>query len=294
MNTKQAFNKLANLINQPSFLIGLALLVALLCAALTYQRLDIAPTDDQHTQATPAPKEPISSTLPIAEIIDLALFGSLKKDQQNVPKQQHIPKTNLKLVLKGTFSHTDSEQAGALIATSKRERAKLYAVDDKLPGNATLKEVHSSHVVLSRGGRLEKLLFLRNITGSTQTADNNDRGNNVASASNSAYEPPQSTTPTAPPAKMSLLEIRSQINNPKSKPVSRDNRAEDSESNIAANKSDISEDYNDEYYDDYDDGYEYDDDYDYEYEEDYDEEEEVPDNPMRTKSLLEIKALMGN
>jgi len=141
-------------------LAGLVVLVVLACAANTYQRV-ATPAHNQPQKVQTTSAALANTGLSIPNILAMQLFGSASNQSQTESNPQDIPKTNLKLVLKGAFSHSDAKQASALIATDKGKRAELYAIDSVLPGNATLKEVHPSYVVLSRAGRLEKLLFYR-------------------------------------------------------------------------------------------------------------------------------------
>jgi len=171
------------------------LLVAVICVATTYQRV-VIPLENQPQKALTASAALVNTGLPIREIIAMNLFGATSSEIQAVSNHQDIPETNLKLILKGAFSHSSPEQASALIATDKSKRAELYFIDAELPGNATLKEVHPNYVVLNRAGRLEKLLFFRS-QGLIDPVRNNvhrsqSQNNNAAPA---AYAPPQQATP---------------------------------------------------------------------------------------------------
>lgn len=84
------------------------------------------------------------------------LFGKGASQQQVV--QKHIPKTNLRLILKGAFANANDKLSSAIIEGSNR-RADLYRVGDSLPGQAKLHKVKSNHVIISRNGVLETLHF---------------------------------------------------------------------------------------------------------------------------------------
>jgi general secretion pathway protein C len=66
------------------------------------------------------------------------------------------PETRLKLTLRGAFASDEPAYARAIIA-DQRGQEEMYAVGDKLPGNAELSEIQTSRVILMRGGRYETL-----------------------------------------------------------------------------------------------------------------------------------------
>ena len=86
------------------------------------------------------------------------LFGEAA--QEAAPVQAAVPvdapDTRLKLVLRGAFSSGDEVFSRAIIA-DPRGNEEMYAIGDKLPGNAELREVHADRVILLRGGRYETL-----------------------------------------------------------------------------------------------------------------------------------------
>lgn len=170
MNRQPLPAKIFGFTSQPSILFGLVILVAIACAVVAYQRINI-PTQNQHQTSAATSEQLINSGLSSAEIIAMDMFGSTVIEAQDVVDHQSIPETNLKLLLKGAFSHRDPKHASALIASAKNRRAELYFIDAELPGNAILKEVHPNYVVLSRAGRLEKLLFFRDQGLTDQSRD---------------------------------------------------------------------------------------------------------------------------
>ncbi len=101
---------------------------------------------------------------PLAKLSDFELlFGSSqRKDIQNTLSD--IPKTQLNLSLHGALGNVkgsvkrDAYAKGSAIIQSNNTE-KVYEVGDRLPGGATLSEVHSTYVVINRDGHLEKLAF---------------------------------------------------------------------------------------------------------------------------------------
>lgn len=168
MNTSALPDKLTNLITQPVLLVAIIVLVAAACITTSYQRLSL-PTSQQTASIQSTTHTNSNATLSSAEIIALNLFGAPSSTVQVEKRREDIPETKLKLVLKGAFSHSDQNQASALIASDRGKRAELFTVGDELPGKAILEEVYADYVVLKRGIQLEKLQFSRNIEGSEKS-----------------------------------------------------------------------------------------------------------------------------
>lgn len=140
--------------------------VVLLWAALLVYRGNGLVSFDSHPEApnpvVAASALPGTRALSAEQMAALDLFGRAKTDQPiTATPVEDIPKTKLKLVLKGAFTSSTNEVSSALIATDKRNKARRYFIGDQVPGNALLHQVQANHVVLKRGGRLEKLLFPR-------------------------------------------------------------------------------------------------------------------------------------
>ncbi|MBL6689233.1 MAG: hypothetical protein ISP91_02455 [Pseudomonadales bacterium] len=94
------------------------------------------------------------------KVSNLELFG---KAEEKVTVQEVIdaPETKLNLELQGVFIAEDDERSTAIVG-QKNKTGELYAIGDKLPGNATLSAVFEDHVLLKRGTRMEKLMFSDN------------------------------------------------------------------------------------------------------------------------------------
>lgn len=108
------------------------------------------------------------------------LFGNATLAPANTPAAHRaLPKTQLKLVLSGTFTHHDHNKSSALIGNNARQ-SKRYRVGDTLPGGAELIAVHKGSVTLRRQGRDELLQFARRKTSAshppTRTASINRQG----------------------------------------------------------------------------------------------------------------------
>ena len=96
--------------------------------------------------------------IPIERIVAMNLFGEPTRDP--VPRTETLSETKLSLVLHGVFVADKADASTALIS-QRNNNPKLYAISDRLPGNARLEEVHRDRVVVSRGGVRENLSFKR-------------------------------------------------------------------------------------------------------------------------------------
>ncbi len=91
-----------------------------------------------------------------ARIAQKNLFGQSGTAPQSKKEITHAPKTRLDLVLRGVLAHTPAEKALAMISRGSG-RQEVYAIGDKLPGDAELAEVHPDRVIIEYQGRYETL-----------------------------------------------------------------------------------------------------------------------------------------
>ena len=96
-------------------------------------------------------------TQPTFKVSSLELFGRLEV-ADTLPQALDAPETKLNLELQGIFIAQDVKLSTAIVA-QKNKTGELFAIGDKLPGNATLAAVFEDHVLIRRGTRIEKLLF---------------------------------------------------------------------------------------------------------------------------------------
>ncbi len=107
----------------------------------------------------------LSSPAPV-NIAQYHIFGS---PQQLYDVPINASQTSLDLILNGTMSSADTSTGMAYISSVQGEQ-KMFKVGAKVFNLATLKEIHSDHVVLSHNGRDERLsLSDENITITTTT-----------------------------------------------------------------------------------------------------------------------------
>lgn len=121
----------------------------------------VQPLQEQTSSAQQS-SHPIAAqpSRPQRNVSEYKLFGTPTKEEAapQIAETENLPKTNLRLILRGASSSGDINKASALIEGPDKETLK-YVVNDTLPGNAKLKSVYEKRVVIERNGRLENLYF---------------------------------------------------------------------------------------------------------------------------------------
>lgn len=98
----------------------------------------------------------------IDHVTALNLFGDASRSQLNptATVTESLKETRLNLELVGVFAaSTDDPEDSAALISEKRGTAKLFRINERVPGNATLVEVFADGVVLERSGKRELLRF---------------------------------------------------------------------------------------------------------------------------------------
>jgi len=153
-------NRLA--LQQKAPVIILVLLIAAMLLTLAIQAYEFfMPINSQpQEQAKKSQNITPQQSRPERKIDQYKLFGTpVDTNQQTAAvKTENLPKTNLRLLLRGVSASTETNRASALIEGPDKETLK-YSINDTLPGNAKLKSVHEKRIVIERNGRLENLYF---------------------------------------------------------------------------------------------------------------------------------------
>lgn len=68
-----------------------------------------------------------------------------------------LPQTQLQLNLQGTIVSVKSPQNSYALISADGQTAKIYHIDDRLPGDAILKNIFKDSVVLEYNGQLQSL-----------------------------------------------------------------------------------------------------------------------------------------
>ncbi len=137
----------------------MATLVWVLFPPPAWERDD--PGDTEMRRATPT-----AGSAPL-NLGGLHLFGKVQaRGESPVPATREAPETKLRLTLRGVVATGDPALARAIISGPAGEE-KYYALDDKLPGGAVLKEIGADRVILqTRAGRMETLRLPKKFGGS--------------------------------------------------------------------------------------------------------------------------------
>jgi len=137
--------------------------------------------------SVPAPVTDRTSTT-LAALKNAAVFGRIGGTDQPI-----VATSATHLSLAGVIAETDPAAGQAIIA-DLGSPAKVYRVGNTLPGNLVLRAVHADHVILDRGGALERLDLPRQLTpgGSLDPA---------------AANPPQGAIPQALSAETGLANV---------------------------------------------------------------------------------------
>ncbi len=116
------------------------------------KRLEYAPQTLQPITRSNAPQYNAN------DIVSANLFGDPKPKKEVV---KNIPKTNLNLKLIGVLWASDENFARVIIQSGSK-KANLYGIGEKIQGaNASVKEIHSNEILISRNGATEKLSLVK-------------------------------------------------------------------------------------------------------------------------------------
>lgn len=133
----------------------LVILVAYQASRLTW--LVLAPGSASPGSGIAPPPRGLAAVAPTPDyggaIAERHLFGEAPTATAEAPEE--APETKLNLQLLGLFATADG--GGLAIVASGGRNAQVYAVEETLPGGATLKQVLADRVILERDGQLETL-----------------------------------------------------------------------------------------------------------------------------------------
>ncbi|MBZ2168180.1 type II secretion system protein N [Marinobacter sp. F4216] len=132
---------------------------------------------------------------PEVNLASLELFGTASKEGEiKAVDTENLPKTNLRLFLRGVLA-ADGEFPGSALIEDSKGNTDAYLVGDELPGNASLRSVHPNRVIIERSGKLENLFFPEDDNRSgLSVASNNSAPPSRSSTQNSQPSPTQSTS----------------------------------------------------------------------------------------------------
>jgi general secretion pathway protein C len=150
--------------------------------------------------AVSAGSAPAQRPVPQIALFSLQLFGNTQANDPGVQQNtENLPETNLRLTLRGVLAAA-GDFAGSALIEDDRNNTDAYLVGDTLPGNATLRSVHPSRIIIERSGKLENLYF--------PEIDNRSGFSAVAGKTQS---PQPASVPTAPTNEQRRAEIRERL-----------------------------------------------------------------------------------
>jgi general secretion pathway protein C len=128
-------------------------LAGLLWLAGGHNSARLHPPPPRATRAAPA--------VDVGQLASLNLFGAAPVATATAGEAANAPDTTLQLRLAGVFVNVDPDQSSAIVAERNNPAApaKVYHINDSLPGGATLAEVHDDRILLRRGAGSEILRF---------------------------------------------------------------------------------------------------------------------------------------
>ncbi|HFE32149.1 MAG TPA: type II secretion system protein GspC [Gammaproteobacteria bacterium] len=164
------------------------LVVVLLAKALASLTWTLLPAPEEGMAGAilpgvvPVQARPASARVSALTIERLHLFGEAEKAAPKpMAKVVDAPDTRLNLKLRGVLASNNPAIARAIIADGKGQE-DAYAVDDKLPGDAVLKEIHGDRIILQYRGRLETLRLPKEANGMAGNRSVTGGGRNGRSA----------------------------------------------------------------------------------------------------------------
>ncbi len=138
----------------------LAILLGYLLAGLVLGLLPVNTSntlDNEVVVSSGKTKTPVNKQHVGIRISQKHVFGRASSDSTTTERpKEAAPETRLNLFLQGVLAFSPPELAMAIIRSGNGDE-KIYNIDDKIIGQATLKEVHPEHVIISRNGKLETL-----------------------------------------------------------------------------------------------------------------------------------------
>ncbi len=160
----------------------LILLVALIAWSLWESALFFMSPPEEKSSQVPSDlgTNNVSDVGSIDHITSLNLFGDASRAQLNstATVTESLVETRLNLELIGVFAASDDDpQDSAALISEKRGTAKLFRINERVPGNATLIEVFADRVVIERAGKRELLRFPTTQSNFTPQAESG-RGTN--------------------------------------------------------------------------------------------------------------------
>lgn len=141
----------------------------------------IAPVSDNSTLRN----QSLSIRQKINRIVAAELFGSAQKEAVKLAPVEvaDAPESTLNYKLRGIYYSEDKELASAILQINNKE-TKYFRLGDEIDANIYVKQINQDHILISRQGRLEKLVLEkpRANTKAARASAINRRGINTSPA----------------------------------------------------------------------------------------------------------------
>lgn len=123
----------------------------------------------------------LSSRQKTAQIAGAYLFGRADQPQTQTPAQvQDAPKSTLNYKLRGIYFSDDKSLASVILQKNAKD-SKFYRLGDEVDHKIFVEMIHTNHIIISRNGRLEKLV-LEKPTTKLSAKQSRSRNLNASSA----------------------------------------------------------------------------------------------------------------
>ncbi len=104
------------------------------------------------------PASTLSTQQKTTEIANSYLFGQVARKKVEPVKVQDAPKSSLNYKVRGIYYSQDPTLATAIVQKGAKD-SKVYRIGDDLDPNILIEQIHAYHILISRQGRLEKLIL---------------------------------------------------------------------------------------------------------------------------------------
>lgn len=100
----------------------------------------------------------LSARQKMDEIANSHLFGKVQQKQISVVEVQDAPESNLNYKVRGIYYSKDQSLASAILQKDSKT-TKFYRLGDEVDSNIFIQQIQPDHILISRQGRLEKLIL---------------------------------------------------------------------------------------------------------------------------------------
>lgn len=112
----------------------------------------------------------LTSSQKVREITSKNLFGQLQKQVSAAVVVEDAPKSSLSYKLRGVYYSTD-ESLASIILQKDSNTTNFYRLGDEVDNKIYIHQIQPNHVIISRLGKLEKLVLEKPELDMTQVAD---------------------------------------------------------------------------------------------------------------------------